>query len=77
MNYKIFLLAAACLAALFGMFNKRWAVACSIVVMLSAIGIFTADGLSHWAAEHRWDVCPAESYASGRVVGLHDSGARI
>ncbi|QEM68559.1 hypothetical protein FO488_10510 [Geobacter sp. FeAm09] len=77
MSYKIFLLAVACLAATFGMLNKRWAVACSICVMLCAIGSFTADGVSRWVAEHRQDVCPSESYASGRVVGLHDSGARI
>ena len=60
-------------AVVFGIFNRRWAIACTFFVLHVAIGSFIIGCMSHWASEHQHVASPSGSHAPGNGRGIHAS----
>lgn len=60
-------------AVVFGFFNKRWAVACSLFVLHIAIGSFIIGCMSHLLSEHQQVASPYKTFVHGKYGGEHSS----
>lgn len=73
MKFAVAIVIVTLSAVVFGIFNRRWAIACTFFVLHIAIGSFIIGCMSHWAAEHQHVAYPSGSHASGIGRGIHAS----
>jgi len=70
MKFTVAIVIVTLLAVVFGIFNRRWAIACTFFVLHIAIGSFIIGCMSHWSVEHQHVAYP---HASGYGRGIHAS----
>lgn len=66
MIYTITVLVIIFSAVVVGIFNRRWAVACAILVLHVAIAGFVMDCVSSWSSKHQRMASPTGSHALGK-----------
>ena len=71
MKFTVAIVIVTLSAVLIGIFNRRWAIACTFIVLHIAIGSFIIGCMLHWAAEHQHMASPSGSYAHGNEGGIH------
>ena len=54
-------------AVVFGIFNRRCAVACALFVLHIALGSFIIGCMSHWVSEHQRVAVPGRQYGVGEI----------
>jgi hypothetical protein len=65
MKFTVVIVIVTLLAVVFGIFNRRWAIACTFFVLHVAIGSFILGCVSHWASGHQ--------HAASSPYGSHAS----
>jgi hypothetical protein len=61
-------------AVIFGIFNRRWSIACSIFVLHIAIAGFIIGCVAHWPSAHQRMASPSGQYAPDKDK---DSGKHV
>lgn len=65
MKFAIATVVITLTAVVFGIFNRRWAVACAFFVLHVALGGFIVGCMSHWASERHHVASPSRLYDVG------------
>jgi undecaprenyl pyrophosphate phosphatase UppP len=74
MKFTVAIVIVTLSAVVFGIFNRRWAIACTFFVLHIAVGSFIIGCILHWAAaEHQHVAYPSVSHAPGKGTGIHAS----
>lgn len=77
MKFTIIVVIVAFSAVVFGIFNRRWAIACTFFVLHLAIGSFIIVCMTHWAAERQHMSYPSGMHAPGNGGSIHVSVATV
>ena len=73
MKFTVAIVIVTLSVVVFGIFNRRWAIACTFLVLHIAIGSFIVGCMSHWAVERQHASYPSGLHAPGSDRGMHAS----